>query len=145
MTMKLIYLFVIMSLTSCNAQKKGDVTYLLPDDVEIELNEHLSQSTDFNYMVLFSSKDFYELFVINDNEYAKRPYGSFITATNRNVMVNGKNYPLLLDYDFNFSTTDTINIGEFGKRDGMVKKVQPIFHGYSIKFTNKGIVNQAPK
>lgn len=143
--MKLIYLFAIMSIISCNAQKKGDITYLLPDDVEVELNEHLSQSSGFNYMVLFGSKEHYELFVINDDEYSKRPYGNFITATNRNVLVNGKSYPLLLDYDFNFSTTDIVNIGEFGKRDGMVKKVQSIFHGYSIKFTNKGIINKVPK
>jgi len=140
-----INLFLLISIVSCKAQQKGDVTYLLPDDVEVELNTHLSKSSGFNYMVLFDSEDYYELFVINDNEYAERPYGSFITATNRNILVNDKSYPLLLDYDFNFSTTDTVNIGEFGKRDGMVKKVQPIFHGYSIKFTNKGIVNQAPK
>lgn len=79
-------------------------------------------------------------FVINcctiDNDH----WSSIALLSNRYIRIKKKYYPLILDYDDHYSLTSeqTLSIpGEVGCRDGLIKRVLTIFHGYSFALRYK--------
>ena len=55
-------------------------------------------------------------------------------------LINQTYNPLLLDYDFSFSTTDLMHVGEFGHREGNIKKLHLIAHRYTTYFKMSGSI-----
>ena len=64
----------------------------------------------------------------------------WVLQSNRYVIVNKKSYPLVLDYDLKFGSIDNNNIGNFGVRDGQVKKASLIIDGTTIYFKGDGAI-----
>lgn len=83
--MKMIYLFLVLGMLSCTAQKNDGILYILPDSVEAELDKQLSNSGGFAYLILFDLGNYYELFVENDNDHNKRSYSNMISSSRRKV------------------------------------------------------------
>ncbi len=123
---------------SCYSQRQESIIYVIPDSVEILASEYIEKHNEYCYFVMYNNGENYELFIVSGDDYQDKSYSAFITNSNRKVVIDDKEYPMLFEYDFDFSTIDKLNIGEFGKRDGMIKRVQAIYHGYSIKFDRSG-------
>lgn len=66
-----------------------------------------------------------------DNDH----WSNIAHLSNRYIRINNNYYPLILDYDDDYSLTSeqTLSIpGEIGCRDGLIKRVLTIFHGHSF-------------
>jgi len=141
MKLNIFLLLVIAYSISVYSQEKDSITYVFPDNVEMKLYERIKEipsfdSYNFEFYLQSIEKDTFRLSFtyysgLIDNFWAKN--------TNRFILINDKKYPLILDYDSMFSTKNSKEVGEFGKRDdGFVLRSLFIYKGYNIKFTKTG-------
>jgi len=122
-----------------------EILYVFPDSVEKILEQHLSEyrlnsKKERVYLDLVREGEFYRLtvgtyFVDRDDDLTR-----WIKASNRVGLVHVKKYPLLIDVDFDFGTAEVNDLGTFGKREGLVKRIRGLMHGFSVKFTKYGAI-----
>ncbi|WP_165020913.1 hypothetical protein [Dysgonomonas sp. ZJ279] len=143
--MKKIILFFILCLSFYNSysQEIDSIIYILPDKVEIKLNERIeSMNLPDSYEVAFSLERTDSLyFRIGVKNYPKNS----ITFSNikRFCIVNDKTIPIIsFDYDYIFGTPYPNKIGKFGKREGEVLRRTVIFEGYEIIFDRLGNIHR---
>ena len=114
----------------------------MPDSVEIlaakriQLVSNKSGNDKFYFLLGTETGNVYRLTIISYRENESTVTGSWVSSSNRFVNVDKMYYPVLTSFDFTFATTDPNNIGEYGNRDGYVRKVYLIAHDYSIVFNN---------
>ncbi len=126
--------------TNCNDK----ILYIFPDDVEIAINDYIEKYADKESLqfVLTLYKDEAGTYKVYVNSYRTDSGNSkhcWEQATNRFAVVNNNEYPLLFDYDYDFSTTKPSEIGEYGQREGQVLKIMSINDGFYVKFSKSGI------
>lgn len=139
--------FVLLIAISGNAcsQEVEKILYVVPDDVEVQVNKYIErvkkQKEYLIYFVLSKKSDAaFRLDVVSYKEINKENVIYWVKSTNRYVVINQDKYPLLLDYDYVFSTKQPSNIGNFGEREGYILKTMPINEGYHIDFNRDGII-----
>lgn len=121
------------------AQEMDSILYILPDKIEVKLDSLIAERKKYNEISSF------RLNRLNENEFqiiprSKRKDGNSDFSTNRFVLIKNTKYPVTFDYDEIFSTVDPCNTGEFGNREGYIRKVLTIFEGYSLIFDRAGNV-----
>lgn len=125
-----------------------DILYYLPDSVEIKVHEYsLKQQEGAKFYCVLRSvgKDTFNLSVCRYTENEKKNLEKWVYQTKRKVVVNDHNYPLLLDYDYMFSTIKQGRIGVYGDRADRIVRIIPILHCFNIKFTKFYILDEANK
>ncbi len=131
-----LFCFLCLVLTPMNAQKKDSIIYIMPNSVELKIHEEIKKF-DFSEIGLY-----FFLSTIDKNTY-RINYADFPKATgskdpwadnsNRFLIVNDKKFPLIFDYDSDFST-------QRNSMTGNNQKVYIIFDGYSITFNRDGVI-----
>lgn len=134
-------LLICMALCAMHAkilsQEVDSIIYILPDRIEVKLDSIVTERKKYDEPIFFMLKR------VGENEFKIIP-GSYRkdensnSFTNRFVLINKTKYPVTFDYDEFFGTLDTYNIGEFGRREGFIKKRVTIFEGYSLTFDRRG-------
>lgn len=130
-----------------NAQKSS-ILYYLPDSVEVKVNDYISKqkhNPNFYFMLESVNKDTFRVNVCQYQNKEKRRLENWIFLTRRKVVICKSNYPLLLDYDYKFSTLDTLRVGSYGDRANKIVRQLPIAHCFSVKFTKYYILDSADK
>lgn len=130
-----------------NAQK-ADILYYLPDSVEMKVYEYTSKqkSNGKFYCVLRSAgQDTFSVSVCQYYEKDKKRLERWIFITKRKVVINKYRYPLLLDYDYTFSTIDSSKVGVYGDRANKLVRLLPIAHCFNVKFTKYYILDNENK
>lgn len=121
------------------------ITYILPDSVEVRIYNHLQKvlrTRNDNKYYFFLRKDTvgaYSLTIVPFKDNDQTQDKNWANCTNRYALVNGNLYPILLDYDFTFSTPDQ-DVGSLGHRDGNIRKLNLLAHGYTIHFKMNGVI-----
>lgn len=129
-----------------HGQKEGNILYILPDSVEIYINNYLQSSNNNKskyYSVLQNiSKDTFEIDIVLFQDGKKSVVNNWVLNSNRYILVNKREIPLLLDNDFAFGLSNRNKIGTFGQRDEVTSRIRPLYHHYYyVKFLAKnGIV-----
>ena len=121
------------------AQKNNQIRYILPDDVEVFLDSCIkkSESKGTQFYFLLKKDTTYNITIGRYSKKEKKNILKWIKQSNRNVVVNEKAYPLIVDYDLKFAAIDD-NIGKFGDREGNVKRASLLLHGVTVFFTADG-------
>jgi hypothetical protein len=133
---------LLLCITSIAQQKS--INYYLPDSVEVKIFDEvklLSNNKKFYCVLENIGKDTFLLSVCQYQLKDKKRLESWVFSTNRKVVIKDRSYPLLLDYDYKFSTLDTLKVGKFGDRANKITKQLPILHCYSVKFTKYYILD----
>jgi hypothetical protein len=135
----LLFFSVAFVTTASISQTQDSIIYILPDSVEIIINEHIlswrDKSKEF-YCVMSKKEELYEVSVC---PYSKESF--LISNTNRFVIVNNRKIPVFFDYDIAFwvEPNDLKSLGVFGSRfDGFTKGRYMMFHCFIIKFSRNG-------
>jgi hypothetical protein len=126
-----------------NAQS-ADILYYLPDSVEIKVNEYTAKQkmgTKFYCMLRFVGADTFNISVCQYNEKDKKYLERWIFVSNRKVIVNKFKYPLVLDYDYKFSTINSSRVGVYGDRADKIVRIFPITHCFNLTFTKYYILS----
>lgn len=147
--MKKLFLaiFLCSFFINSNAQK-ANILYYMPDSVEVLINEHISsQKSNSNFYFILESigKDTFRINVCQYFNKEKKRVEDWIFSTKRKVVINRNSYPLLLDYDYMFSTLNPLRVGYYGDRANKIVRQLPIIHCFSIKFTKFYILSNANK
>jgi hypothetical protein len=133
--------------TSCYAQQPK-ILYYLPDSVEVRINQYLvSQKSGKNYYCILErlDKDTTQIYVSDYTSKGKRYTESWVFNTNRFVEISNRKLPLILDYDYLYSTLDTSKVGKYGQRSIDIVRQMPIIHSFKIKYTKYYILNESNK
>jgi hypothetical protein len=138
----LIFSLIAGSLWCKGQSSSSRILYVLPDSVEIAANGYIQRlvapSVTKQFYCLLSSggNDTCTITITPYEERARTIITKWLSHSNRSVMINKTEYPLLTDLDFRFGLPpDENNIGQMGKRDGYISKVHAIPHAfYSIVF-----------
>ncbi|MDR3009525.1 MAG: hypothetical protein LBV59_16440 [Sphingobacterium sp.] len=135
-------LFLIVCGISSNAATQ-EILYVFPETVEKIVDQHLSkyklnEDKERVYLTLDRNAEIYTLtistyFVDRDDDLTW-----WIKGSNRVGLVNTKKYPLLLDMDFDFGAPDRKAVGKFGERNGQVKRMRVLLHGFYVEFSKSG-------
>ena len=127
------------------AQKLNQIKYILPDKVEIFLDSCIKQyRKNFTfYFILGKDSEYYVSMGVYNKE-KKNEAPKWAIETNRFLIINKKNFPLIFDYDTKFALIDS-NLGQFGKRDGNIKRVKLLFHGITVSFKSNGLIIKTSK
>lgn len=137
-----ILIILFQAMTSV-AQKTNQIRYVLPDDVEIFLDSCIKKSTNKEtqfYFLLNKEKDtVYNITIGRYSKKEKKNILKWIKQSNRCIVVNEKMYPLIFDYDLKFAAVDN-NIGEFGSREGNIKRASLMLHGVTVYFKSDGSI-----
>ncbi len=141
-TLKTGLLFLIGCGITSNAVAQ-EILYVFPETVEKILDQHLSkyklnEDKERVYLTLDRNAEIYTLtistyFVDRDDDLTR-----WIKGSNRMGLVNTKKFPLLFDIDFDFGTPDTKVVGNFGEREGQVRRMRVLLHGFYVKFNKSG-------
>jgi hypothetical protein len=142
--------FVIIAIVLMNnvySQENKEILYILPDNVETALNKHIEhiikkKELDVYFTLNRMSKDKYKIDVTFYSPKKEKQLTYWIRVTNRYVVINKEKYPLLLDYDYNFSTKKPHCIGKYGEREGNIQRTIVIHEGYSVLFNKFGIIKE---
>jgi len=130
-----------------NAQTT-DIFYYLPDSVEIKISDYVSkQKSNIRFYCFLRSagKDTFNISVCQYTEKDKKYLEKWVFKSKRKVVIENNNYPLLLDYDYQFATTDSSKIGVYGDRANSLVRLLPIFHCFNMTFTKYFILDNAKK
>ncbi|PYF75077.1 hypothetical protein B0O44_103524 [Pedobacter nutrimenti] len=129
-----------------NAQSEK-IVYILSDSVEIELKKQIDKSRQNNPDISFScmlwtkSDGLYCVSLFKNEENSGNDFVKVLVRnTNRYLLIEKDKLPLIFDYDFKFSSSDLKHIGDFGEREGNIKRSEFLFHGYTIFFDSQGKV-----
>ena len=144
---KTITFLLVLFLNSCsetNSQELGKIVYIFPDEVEISVSNYIDSLREKGNVFIFlklgkKSENTYYLHVSYCSLENKESLIFWVNSTNRYAVIRNSYYPLLLDYDYDFSTKTPLSIGNYGERAGQILRTMPIYDGYSIMFTKKGI------
>lgn len=133
----LIVLFQAMTST---AQKSNQIMYILPDNVETLLDSCIkkAENSQTQFYFLLRRDTVYNITIGKYNKKEKKNILKWVTQSNRYIVVNKKTHPLIFDYDLKFAAVDNNNIGEFGSREGNIKRANLILHGVTIYFKSDG-------
>ena len=145
---KLLSILILLFFGICSDAQKSSILYYLPDSVEIQVNQYISKQQNkpnFYFKLKSDTKDTFNLVVCQFKGKEKKYLESWIFLTNRKVVVSKGRYPLLLDYDYKFSTLDTLRVGSYGDRANKIVRHIAISHCYSIKFTKYYILDSNNK
>jgi hypothetical protein len=121
------------------------IMYIFPDSVEVRIYNHMQKelkAKQDNKHYFFLRQDtigLYSLTIVPFKDSDQTQILSWVNGTNRYALVNDTSYPILLDYDFRFSTPD-LRTGDFGHRDGNIRKLHLLAHGYTIYFRTNGLI-----
>ena len=143
---KFIFFVLLLGITShACSQNNEKILYMLPDDVEVQASNYIKrvskQQEYLFYFVLNKKPDTtYRLDIVHYKAESSKGLIYWVKSTNRHVVVNQERYPLLLDYDYLFSTKQPSNIGNYGEREGQILITMPIHVGFYIDFNKDGIV-----
>lgn len=144
-----LFLFLFMLSSGCLAQKKiKEIFYFFPDSVEVKVHNYiLSYPTGHKvYFYLTSTgKDTFDLYSCGYNKTEKKYVSKWIFASSRKAFINGKKYPLLIDYDYRFGTTNVSEIGVFGDRADKLRRTFSAYHCFHVKFTQLYILDDNNK
>jgi len=137
-------LFLIVCGITSNAVAQ-EILYVFPETVEKILDQHLSKyklnvDKERIYLTLDRNAEIYTLtistyFMDRDDDIHR-----WVKGSNRMGLVNTKKFPLLFDIDFDFGAPDTKAVGNFGEREGQVKRMRVLLHGFYVKFNQNGKV-----
>lgn len=154
MKKSILILIVIATISLLNtnvfAQRKGKIIYVFPDEVEIKLYNYIEKinakrDSEIVLTLCKSESNYYEVYVncnkITDVSLIDAADIKWAEFTNRYVVINDDEYPLLLDSDYAFSTKRPSEIGKYGGRDCQVLRTMPVNDGYRVKFTKEGIID----
>lgn len=131
---------MILQAATTKAQKNDQIKYVLPDNVETFIDSSIRAQKGSSAFYFLLNKD--SVYSISIGSYSKKDEKNilkWVKQTNRFLIVNKKVYPLIFDYDLKFATVDS-NIGEFGKREGNIKRVSLMLHGITIFFKSDGTI-----
>lgn len=145
---KLISILLFLILSFCSCAQKSNILYYLPDSVEVRVKDFISKqkhSSNFYFMLESINKDTFRVSVCQYQAKEKKNLERWIFLTKRRVIVCKDDYPLLLDYDYIFSTLDTLKVGYCGDRANKIVRQLPIAHCFNIKFTKFFILDSANK
>ncbi|MDP4183837.1 MAG: hypothetical protein Q8862_01585 [Bacteroidota bacterium] len=144
---KLILTIILLFFMVSNAYPKEakKILYIFPDDVEIKLSKYIENTNKQHEFVVYlmlskSSDERYKLYIAFYKKKHIKNVIYWVKSTNRYVVVNQEKYPLLIDYDYDFSTSNPLNIGDYGGREGQVLRAMPFYDGYNIEFNKYGII-----
>jgi hypothetical protein len=139
-------LLIICLFVSLHAYSQSDkIVYILSDSVEVSVKNQITKVRKKNVgasfsCMLFENKDNtygISLFV-NDGKSKDDFIKSLLEKTNRVLLVDKEEIPLITDYDVKFSSPNLKRIGELGKREGNISRSQLLFHGYTVFFNSRG-------
>lgn len=152
---KHIILLIVMTMgslltTNVFAQSGGKIIYIFPDEVEVKLYNYIKKTEKKQQKVVLtlykSDAGIYTVFVnfhkVLDNTSIASTSDKWVKITNRYVVINDMEYPLLLDYDYQFSTSKPSEIGEYGSRNGQVMRTMSINHGFFVRFSGSKILSE---
>lgn len=141
MKITLLILSLITFRQVCNGQSSSRILYVLPDSVEIAANGYIqhiirpSSTSQFYCLLASEGSDTCAITITPYEERSRTIVNKWLAYSNRSVMINKTEYPLLTDLDFRFGLPDEDNIGQMGKRDGYISKVHAMPHAfYTIVF-----------
>lgn len=143
---KFLFFVLLLGITSNTcSQNKEKILYMLPDDVEVQASNYIKrvskQQEYLFYFVLNKKPDTtYRLDIVHYKAESSESIIYWVKSTNRHIVVNQERYPLLLDYDYVFSTKQPSSIGNYGEREGQILKTMPIHEGFYIDFNKDGII-----
>jgi hypothetical protein len=135
-----IILLVLIYSTSIYSQEKDSIIYIFPDKVEQKLYEQMKELVsieDYNFEFYLQTVD-RDKFRLTYSCYRGQSNNYWVNNTNRFVLINGKRYPLILDYDSLFGTNKPKEVGEYGHREGFILRSLFIYEGYNITFDRAG-------
>jgi hypothetical protein len=139
-------LLIICLFVSFNAYSQSDkIVYILSDSVEVSIKNRITiirkkHTKVFFSCMLFNDKDDthgISLFV-NDGKSSDDFINILLKKTNRVLLVDKEELPLITDYDVKYSSPNLKRIGEFGKREGNISRSKLLFHGYTVFFNSRG-------
>lgn len=130
---------------SAKSQDKKNIIYILPDSVEVTIDNYIhkfaSLDTAVKYFGILSYKkdsDCIEILIQSYSTKSKDLIADWTTSSNRVIIVDKNELPVLFDYDFCFGLSDRKNIGKIGQREGVASRIFHIPHHYlSIIFSIK--------
>lgn len=135
----LIFILIIFSI-NIYSQKQDSIIYIFPDNVEKRLFEQLIDvgiNDIFNFQFYLNTLE-KDTFMIALSYSGGKSNNYWVNNTNRFVLVKDKKYPLVLDYDSNYSTENSKEVGYYGQREGNVLRSFFIYDGYNITFDKSG-------
>lgn len=135
-------LIVLFQAMTSAAQKSNQIRYILPDNVEVFLDSCIkkSESNGTQFYFLLKKDTTYNITIGRYSKKEKKNILKWIKQSNRYIVVNEKIYPLIFDYDLKFAAVDNNNIGEFGSREGNVKRASLMLHGVTVYFKSDGSI-----
>lgn len=145
MMKKLIVLLFVFACCRVNLYAQSQrILYFLPDSVEVRIDNYMESKKNFKcnsiYFLLKKDSSIYNITIIPLVPDSDSNILHWVSVTNRYILINQTYYPLLFDYDFSFSTPDSVHVGEFGHREGNIKKLHLIAHRYTIFFKMNGSI-----
>ncbi len=135
-----IIFVVIVGFTTPPVNNENRILYVFPDEVEVALNDYIKNlkkiNKDFQFnLILYKEADGNYRVFVSYYEPSKRSltYSVLVDwpeCSDRRVIINDEEYPLVFDHDYDFGTPDPLNISEFGKRDETILRVMLICDGF---------------
>lgn len=122
------------------AQKNNQIRYILPDQVEVLLDSCINKlkKSETQFYFLLKKDSLYSITIGRYNNKEAKNILKWVKQSNRYIVINAKIYPLIFDHDLKFAAVDNNNIGEFGKREGNIKRANLILHSITIFFKSDG-------
>ncbi len=143
--MRSIFIGVFILFHFAGYTQGSEITYILPDSVEVRIYNHMLKRQNANkdskhyFFLKRDTEEAYSLTIIPFKKSDQTKDINWVNSSNRYILIEKQLYPLLLDYDFIFSTPD-LNVGDFRSRDGNIRKLHLLAHGYTIFFKTNGTV-----
>ena len=117
---------------SVNSKTKDSLIYILPDKVEKKFYRYIKKSKYLKFEFYLTNKD--SKIKVCISSVKDSAYNFPASITNRFVIIRDKYYPVVCDYDYIFGVDKSDGKSMFGRRDGNVKRMYPIYEGYSVTF-----------
>lgn len=124
-----------------NESSAQRILYIFPDQVEKALGDYfnsLANNRSKYCLTLYKDDGIYTIYVTSFTKSSRKDFLVWVKATTRVALINKNKYPVLLQEDYVFGTPDTSKVGEYGNREGRIKRLAVINEGYSVKFTKTG-------
>lgn len=143
----IIFFYCLMFIGGGYAQSKR-ITYILPDSVEMRINRQIASFfrdnsvEDIFFLLKKDTLGFLSLTAIPYKLTDTSDVARWVGISNRYALVGEKYYRLLFDYDFSIGTPTPNDVGEYGHREGNVRRLHLIAHRYTIYFKMDGVISK---
>jgi hypothetical protein len=146
---QMLLLITFLSFASCNIQKNltnedHTIVYIVPSSVEELLAKRIKKE-DKVFFHLMSRNDEYSIYY---SVYDKNmSCYSWISNSNRKILIAGSFYPLIFNLDEIFATTESPDqiVKDYSlEKYPMFKKTNIVFDGFYINFNLKGDILKTP-